>query len=69
MNLVKFMRMMIVPEFTWTKIRDPKTGQELACGFCDDLLDGSLMFLEHFEAVSYHCSGHGFTINVRRINK
>ena len=67
MNLVEFLRMMIAPEFTWIKIRDPKTGSELACGFADDLMDGSALFLQHFEALSYHVSGHGFTINVRRI--
>lgn len=66
MDLIKFIQMMIAPEFTWIKIRDPKTGSELACGFADDLLDGSRMFLEHFETISYHVSGHGFTINVRR---
>ena len=66
MSLISFMRMMIAPEFTWIKIRDPLTGNELACGFADDLMESSLLFLQHFDAVSYHVSGHGFTINVRR---
>jgi len=66
MNLISFLRLMIAPEFTWVKIRDPLTDTELACGFADDLMESSVLFLQHFDMCSYHVSGKGFTINVRR---
>lgn len=66
MPLIGFMRLMILPEFTWVVIREPVSGAELASGFADDLIERSMLFLQNFDLISYYVDGHGLTINVRR---
>ena len=66
MNLISFMRLMVMPEFTWVIIRDPMSGQELAAGYADDLLERSALFLQNFDMVSYLATEESFIINARR---
>lgn len=66
MSVLYLLRMLIAPEFTWVKIRDPRHDIELAQGFADDLMDGSALVLQKFDVSSLFISGRGLTVNVTR---
>lgn len=66
MTLLDFLKMVIGPEFTYCHVLDPRTYDELAQGFADDMIDNPL-FSQALEVLSFYFSHSSLVINVRRI--
>lgn len=66
MNLLKFLKLVIGPEFTYCHVVDPRTRQELSQGFVDDLINQPL-FTSSLEVLSFYFIHSTLIINVKRI--
>lgn len=67
MTVLDFLKLVIGPEFTYCHILDPKTREELAQGFVDDMIDNS-MFSGSLEVLSFYFQHSALIINARRNN-
>lgn len=66
MNLLEFLKMIIGPEFTYCHVIDPRTRDELAQGFADDMIDNPI-FSQALEVLSFYFIHSSMVINIRRI--
>lgn len=66
MILLDFLKLVIGPEFTYCHVMDPRTRDELAQGFADDMID-NVMFSGHVEVLSFYFQHSCLMINGRRI--
>ncbi len=66
MTLLEFLKLVIGPEFTFCHVLDPRSCQEQAQGFVDDIIDNPI-FSQSFEVLSFYFSHSSLIINVRRI--
>lgn len=67
MTLLAFLKLLIGPEFTYCHVLDPRTREELAQGFADDMIDNPI-FSQALEVLSFYFSHSSLVINVRRIS-
>lgn len=65
MTLLDFLKMVIGPEFTYCHVLDPRTRDELAQGFADDMIDNPI-FSQALDVLSFYFSHSSLVINVRR---
>ena len=66
MTVLNFLKLLIGPEFTYCHVLDPRTREELAQGFADDM-KGNPIFSQALEVLSFYFSHSSLVINVRRI--